>query len=159
MENTTGFVMRSAVILLMFRKVDGVRQTLLQHRKNVEVLDNLWDAAASGRVEKDESMRQAMCREAREELGIDIAPDDLRFRAMGNVLVRSGYTYVNGYFEATRWRGEPAIMEPDKCDDLRWFPVNALPADMIPERRRAVLDAGDEVHYYEEGFAPDAIND
>lgn len=152
MKNTTGFVTRSAVIVLLYRAVDGVRQTLLQHRHNVPALNNLWDAAASGHVEKDESMRMAACREAMEELGIRIAPEGLEFRAMAHVQVRPGYTYCNGYFEATRWQGTPAIMEPHKCDALRWFPVDALPPDMIEEHRLAVLDTGRGVYYYEAGF-------
>lgn len=152
MEKTSHHLTPSAVMLLMYRDSNGVRETLLQHRHNVPVLNDLWDTAVTGHVEKGESMRQALCREAREELGIDIAPEDLKFRALSHVLVRPGYTYYNGYFEAIRWQGTPGIMEPEKCDGLAWFPLNALPADMIEERRRAVLDTGSGVYYYETGF-------
>jgi hypothetical protein len=39
---------------------------------------------------------------------------------------------IGFFFEATRWQGDPVNREPDKCLALRWFPVDALPADLIP---------------------------
>ena len=142
----------SAVMLLLFRQRQGHREVLLQHRRGVEVLDNLWDTAVTGHVQQGESMRQAVCREAKEELGIDIAPEDLAFRGLSHVLVSPGYTYYNGYFEALTWRGTPKIMEPDKCDGLTWFSVDQLPEDLIQERRLVGLEAGQGVRYYETGF-------
>jgi hypothetical protein len=36
------------------------------------------------------------------------------------------------FFEARKWLGEPANREPDKCSDVRWFPLGHLPDDVIP---------------------------
>ncbi len=148
----TPYATPSAVMLLLLRQVEGRTQILLQHRHGVQLLNDLWDTAATGHVEQDESMRQAVIREAREELGIEIDVADLRFSALGHVLIRPGYSYYNGYFEALRWQGEPRIMEPDKCDQLRWFDVDDLPRDMIPERRAAVLNHFRGIRYHEVGF-------
>lgn len=42
-----------------------------------------------------------------------------------------GDEYINFFFEATRWQGEPRIMEPHKCDALGWFEVGQLPAETL----------------------------
>lgn len=145
----------SAVMLLLFRQHQGKTQVLLQHRHNVSVLNDLWDTAVTGRVEQGESMRQALCREAQEELGLTIREEDLRFSALGHVLVWPGYTYYNGYFEAVAWQGEPRICEPDKCDRIGWFDLDDLPEDMIPERRQAIFNHFAGIRYHEVGFSAD----
>jgi 8-oxo-dGTP diphosphatase len=38
-------------------------------------------------------------------------------------------------FEATKWQGELTNAEPDKCDELRWTPLNDLPENIAPEVR------------------------
>ncbi|MGH3922511.1 MAG: hypothetical protein ACRDTT_06525 [Pseudonocardiaceae bacterium] len=35
------------------------------------------------------------------------------------------------FFEARRWIGEPTNREPDKCSAVRWFPLDALPGQLI----------------------------
>ena len=148
----TPYATPSAVMLLLLRQVEGRTQILLQHRHGVQLLNDLWDTAATGHVEQDESMRQAVIREAREELGIEVDVADLRFSALGHVLIRPGYSYYNGYFEALRYEGEPEIKEPEKCDALEWFNLDDLPEDMIPERRQALLKPQDRPFYQEVGF-------
>lgn len=142
----------AAVMLLLFREHEGRKQVLLQHRHNVKVLNDLWDTAVTGHVEKGESLREALAREAREELGITIKPGDLRFSSLGHILVRPGFTYYNIYFEVQEYAGEPFIAEPDKCDAIGWFDLNELPPDIIPERAQAIRDHCTRIHYHEAGF-------
>ena len=143
----------AAVMLWLLRQQEGKTQVLLQHRHNVKVLNDRWDAAACGHLEQGESATQAVCREALEELGIHIHPNDLRFAGLGHILIKPGFTYFNIYFQALRWRGEPRIAEPDKCDGLQWFDLDALPKDMIPERRQALRNYLSGTVYHEAGFS------
>ena len=42
------------------------------------------------------------------------------------------------FFVAKSWIGEPQNMEPDKCDNLQWFPLNGLPENMVPSTKFAI---------------------
>jgi ADP-ribose pyrophosphatase YjhB (NUDIX family) len=83
-----------------------------------------------------ETAREAICREAHEEAGIGIAPDDLTFAQVVHRADRG--ERVSFFFSAGRWRGEPRNMEPHKADDFGWFPLDALPDNMVPYVRRAI---------------------
>ena len=56
----------SAVMLLLTRKIDIKEQILFQKRKNTGFCDGFYDLSASGHVDANESMKHAMCREAKE---------------------------------------------------------------------------------------------
>ena len=49
--------------------------------------------------------------------------------------------YVDWAFLLDRWEGEPKIVEPDKCSDLRYFAPDNLPEKCVTTLR-AVAQAG-----------------
>ncbi len=59
-----------------------------------------------------------MIREAKEEIGIELKPEDSK---LVHVMHRKepSKERVNFFFTASKWVGEPKIMEPQKCDNLR----------------------------------------
>ncbi|MDN5754829.1 MAG: NUDIX domain-containing protein, partial [Micrococcaceae bacterium] len=59
---------------VVFRRAD---QVLLQLRQGTGYMDGCWAAAAAGHLEAGESAVQAAVREAQEELGITIDPEQL----------------------------------------------------------------------------------
>ena len=90
----------------------------------------------SGKVEKNESYTVAAMREAREELGIDVAVEDLRFV---HIMHRNeGADWVDLFFEATKWKGEPVNAEPHMHSELAWLDPKNLPERMIPSVRFAI---------------------
>jgi len=42
------------------------------------------------------------------------------------------------FFKAKEWKGDLINMEPEKCDDLKWFKINELPENTIPYIRSAI---------------------
>jgi len=42
------------------------------------------------------------------------------------------------FFAGRDLEPEPHNCEPDKCDDLRWFPADQLPANTIPYIKQAI---------------------
>jgi 8-oxo-dGTP diphosphatase len=110
-------------------------EVLLQLRRNTGYRDGYWAAAAAGHVEADESVVDAARREALEELGIEVAADDLTplcamHRTHGNH--QPVDERVDFFFETRRWVGEPTLLETDKAADLGWFSLSALPDPVVP---------------------------
>jgi 8-oxo-dGTP diphosphatase len=113
-------------------------QILLQRRFKTGYADGKYNPV-SGHIDKDEFATEALIREAREEAGIDIDVKDLKLVHLQQFLpLDSGKEFVYFYFECKKWKGEPKIMEPEKHDDLSWFPLDALPENTIEYIRDAV---------------------
>ncbi len=114
------------------------RGVLLQLRQNTGYMDGHWAMAAAGHVEAGESVYDAACREAREELGIDVEPAALTpVCAMHRIgqTTRPVDQRVDFFFECRRWSGDPHLLEPDKAADLRWFALTRLPEPVVPHER------------------------
>lgn len=138
-------VVPAAYVFLLRGGVDGADDTevLLQLRANTGFMDGHWAAAAAGHVERGETAYDAAHREAREEL--DVGDLELAFvTAMQRT--RSGEPIderIDFFFTCRRWSGEPRVVEPEKCADLRWCRLDSLdhlPDPVVPHER-AVLEA------------------
>ncbi|MBE1559367.1 2'-5' RNA ligase family protein [Nonomuraea africana] len=102
-------------------------RVLLGRRANTGYADGLWHLP-SGHLEEGESAVAGAVREALEEVGVVIGPDDLTFvHAMHRAPDRVGL-----FFRAERWSGEPYNAEPGKCAALEWHPLDDLPAELVP---------------------------
>jgi 8-oxo-dGTP diphosphatase len=123
---------------------------LLLRRQNTGWHDGDYCTPA-GHAEDKETVREATAREAMEEVGIKIKPDDLEFvhvqHRWNGDHSRIGFYFVPKYFE-----GEPHNMEPDKCDDIHWFPLDALPANTIAPFRFALECYTKGIKYSEFGW-------
>lgn len=137
----------SAVLPVVLREKDGREEVLLLRRANTNYMDGKWDFAGSGHVEEGETASQAVCRELLDETGLVAKPEDTTFLHLCHRIKE--LTYYDLYFEIRDWTGEPSIREPDKCSGMAWFPTDALPEDMIPNRRRVFLLARTGVPYSE----------
>jgi len=125
------FTMVVAVHLFLLR--DG--RVLLLRRYNTGYEDG-WYSVVAGHVDGGEEIKDAMIREAREETSIVIAPENIV--VVGVMHRRSAEERIDFFLAARRWAGEVTNREPDKCDELAWFDLDALPANVIPYVRRAL---------------------
>ncbi|RII18859.1 hypothetical protein DSC45_09575 [Streptomyces sp. YIM 130001] len=122
---------------LVVRRGDEV---LLARRRGTGYADGLLHAP-SGHVESGEDVRDAVIREAREEVGLELAPGDLRVALVMQHQAPGGDTRTGWFFEtADGAGGEPYNAEPHKCSELTWHPLAALPDDLVAYCR-AGLDA------------------
>lgn len=133
-------VVPAAYVYLLRTSPADEPEVLLQLRQGTGFMDGHWAAAAAGHVEKGESVFAAALREVDEELGVrdvTLAPLCSMHRTGTGEPVDER---VDWFFTATSWVGEPRVVEPDKCADLRWFSLGLLPEPVVPHERR-VLDA------------------
>jgi len=130
-------------------------KVLMLRRFNTGYEDGNYSLVA-GHIDGQETFRQAMVREAKEEAGIVLNMDDLQ---VVHVMHRQNTNDEIGnrermdvFIKAERWSGEPKNLEPSKCDDLSWFILDDLPENTIPCVRQALECIRDDVFYSEFGF-------
>lgn len=122
---------------------DGVRRVLSSRRTGPPQLAGYWEFPG-GKVDDGESDRQALTRELREELAVEVEVgprlgDDLPI----------GETAVLRVYTARLLVGEPALVDHDahrwlaagELDDVPWIPVD-LP--LVEPLRRLLLREGAE---------------
>lgn len=132
-----------AAIHLFFRKDDNI---LLLRRFNTGYEDGNYSVVA-GHVEFGETVTQAGIREAREEVGAVIDPDNIKIH--GIMHRKSNDERIDFFAFIDRWQGEIFNMEPNKCDELLWTPMDLLPKNTIPYIKRAI-ELSEKPLWYEE---------
>lgn len=74
---TERYSLRWAVFLILTKFENGKEYTLLQKRFHTGLLDGQYDVACSGHLEPEETLKEAMIRETKEEIGIDVKKENL----------------------------------------------------------------------------------
>ncbi len=129
----------AAAYAVMTREGGHGTEVLLQRRRGTGFMDGWWACAAAGHVEDAAAPSEAVARESLEELGVrptSVAPLTVLQRSTlaGPLEQRADF-----FFHVTDWTGEPAVREPDKAAELRWWPLAELPDGVVPHER-LVLD-------------------
>lgn len=113
-------------------------------------------ALPGGTVEHNETVRQAACREATEEIGITIVEKNLslvhmlRLREKYDAATNQTQQILMLYFmEVSHWQGEPINLEPHKHSELAWFEVDKLPENTFNLNKLALEDIR-QGKFYEE---------
>ncbi len=122
-----------AEVCLVLIKEDKI---LLSRRYNTGYGDGYYSFPA-GHLEEGETLKEGVLREAKEEVGIDINISDLELvHVMDRNVINN--ERIAFFFKAKEWKGNLINMEPEKCDDLKWFKINELPENTIPYIRSAI---------------------
>ncbi len=116
---------------LILRKEDKI---LLSLRQNTGLSDGLY-SLPSGHLEPGEMAKSAMVREAKEEIGVEVKPEDLQL--VLSMMVITDSERVNFFFVADTWEGEITNMELEKCGGLDWYAMDNIPENVVPYVRKA----------------------
>jgi 8-oxo-dGTP diphosphatase len=141
------FQVTPAAHLILRRDSD----VLLLRRFNTGYEDGNYSLPA-GHLDGAETVSAAMIREAEEEVGVVIAPADLRVVHVMHRNVAGPEERVDFFLDARRWQGTPGVREPDKCDEVAWFSMAALPGNVVPYVFSALQCCQRGVSYSEFGW-------
>jgi len=151
---TDRFTVVPASYVFLLRDGSTGTEVLLQLRRNTGYMDDHWAAAAAGHVQRGETAIDAAHREAAEEIAVTAL--DLEFvTAMQRTQHAAPIDErIDFFFTARSWSGEPRVVEPEKCAELRWYPLDALPDPVVPHEREVLsgLRTGTSTAYSTFGF-------
>nr|BEK67457.1 NUDIX hydrolase [Kitasatospora purpeofusca] len=113
---------------------------LLGRRRNTTYANGLWHLPA-GHMQTGERVTGSMSREAEEELGIRIEEEDLVLvHTLHHLDPDDGRSRLQLFFRPLRYGGHVHNAEPHKCEELRAWPLDSLPADTVPYTVHALAE-------------------
>lgn len=108
---------------------------LLMKRKNTGYEDGKY-CLPGGHLEMNEEIREALIREAKEEIGIDININDIEFYKVLHMKINEEQEYIYFIFQTDSWSGDIINNEEEKCEEIIWVDVEKIPENtlnFIPE--------------------------
>ncbi len=121
--HSQGIWHRAIVVFIV--STDGQKILLQKRSKSKRIWPDMWDVAVGGHVDAGEFGYQAALREAKEELGITLRPQDLLYigsstseNIEGNIINR----HFNDYFVAHLDLDPSQIkLQPEEVQEVKWI--------------------------------------
>ena len=124
-------------------------RVLLSRRFNTGYMDGHYSLPA-GHVDEGETVEDCLVREVKEEIGISVKKKDIK---LVHVMHRKEADIrLDFFYTADSYTGILKNMEPEKCDDLKWFELNKLPKNILPYIKQAIEESQQQVLYSDIGF-------
>lgn len=136
------------VDLMLTRENNGEKEVLLALRKNTGYNDGEYELPG-GHVDANEDLIQAMIREAKEELNIDLNRGDLKIE---HILHHYKGNRLKFIISAEKYDGELKIGEPDKCEKIEWFNINELPSNLDKKVIKVLREIKNGIFYDSSDF-------
>jgi 8-oxo-dGTP pyrophosphatase MutT (NUDIX family) len=137
---TQRFTLPAAAYLILIKE----DQLLLLERKGG------WSAGmfslVAGHIDGNETMKEAIVREAYEEVGIIIDQNDLEIKCVMHRMSEDT-EYFDIFIQATQWEGNPTNREPEKIGVLKFFSIHHLPDNLL-DHVKCALNAIDHGQMY-----------
>ena len=137
--------MRVAVHLIL----EHNNEFLLLRRYNTGYEDGNYSVIA-GHLNENETIKEAMIREALEEANITI--DDKHLKIVGVMHRKDGDESIDYYLYTNKFSGNVRIMEPNKCDDLAFYKLDNLPDNIIPYIKTVLYNYKNNIIFSEYGI-------
>jgi 8-oxo-dGTP diphosphatase len=118
------------VVTALIKKGD---QILVGQRPETGSLPGVWEFPG-GKIEAGESPEDALTRELKEELGIDVEVGDLKLSCTHNY---EGVSLLILFFEVNFWKGEP---KEKHHTEVKWVHRDQLHELNLPQANRLILD-------------------
>ena len=131
------------VDLLLTRIKNNITEVLLMLRKNTGYNDGKYELPG-GHLEENEDLMQAMIRETKEELNIELKREDLKIE---HILHHYKGNRIKFLVSANFYIGELKIGEPDECEKIDWFNIDNLPNNIDLKVVKVLKEYKDGIFY------------
>lgn len=133
------------VDLMLTRENEKDKKTefLLSLRRNTGSNDGEYELPG-GHLEENEDIMEAIIRETKEELNIDLNPNNLKI-----IHILHHYTdgRLNFIVSTNKYKGKLRINEPEKCEKLEWFTYDNLPNNVTFKVRNTLREIEKNIFY------------
>lgn len=136
------------LMLTRENKKKGKKEILLALRKNTGYNDGQYELPG-GHVDEGEDLLQAMVREAKEELNIDLKIENLKIE---HILHHYKGNRLKFVISANSYEGELRIGEPDKCERLDWFDIKILPENLDKKVKKVLEEINKGIFFNNSDF-------
>lgn len=150
-KETQRFKLKTGVFLFLVQD----NQILLLRRYKTGIDDGNY-LVPMGAIDGNETLTQAIVREAKEEAGIMLDPNSLRvchlmhrYHVMPENL---SFEQIDVFFYAEQYAGTICNQELDKCSELQFYPLDNLPVNTVPFIRQAIECMRKQQFYSEFGW-------
>lgn len=130
---------RHKIVAAVYAIIIKNGKILLSLRENTGFMDG-WYSLVAGHVEADETVDEAMLREAKEEANIVV-----KSMKLGTVMFRKGIDgrddYMDFFFIIDDYEGDIINKEPQKCGELKFFNITNMPNNVLNYVSKAVDNA------------------
>jgi 8-oxo-dGTP diphosphatase len=91
-----------------------------------------------GKPDFMESLTLAVPRELLEETDITVEEEPIKLTWEEAFFPDDVLHFITIYYVYTRWKGEPKLMEPEKCEGWDWYDIENLPEPMFAGTKKAI---------------------
>ena len=107
--------------------INDKKQVLLQKRSpNKRFNPNKW-ALCAGHVDAYESLENAMLREIKEEIGIDVSINDLKRLGNREVNIRETNSHITYYYYVkVNLKEEDFVIQKEELSMVKWFDIDEV---------------------------------
>lgn len=119
--------------------INDKKQVLLQKRSsNKRFNPNKW-ALCAGHVDAYESLEDAILREIKEEVGLDISKDDLRQFGEREFTIRDSNSHITYfYYIRSNLNEKDFIIQKEELSEVKWFDIDDV-INMINENDSSIV--------------------
>lgn len=135
-------VSKIVVDLVLERKNENTGKTEIL-MKLASYLGNQYDLPG-GNLEPNEDIFDAMIREAKEEIGIEIKREDLEIVHIYHHYKKDMLKFI---FKTKKYKNNIQNLEPEKCKEIKWVEPENLPNNTIDVIKKELQMIRDNVDY------------
>lgn len=136
-----------AVVYMILQNEQG--KYFFLRRQNTGYMDGKLNLP-SGYLERGETLVDGARREARQEAGVDIAAEDVRYLMTLHRYQDSGeYDYIDVFFMTSSWVGEAHSAEHELVSETVWATLDEVKNELVPYISEALGQIEDNQMFFE----------